>query len=66
MAVFDQIVRAVYSIVMNGYWHRNVRAEHFVKCGKAWKLESLVLNDDYSKAEGVANEYLWSSKHEAP
>lgn len=44
MNIFDQIVRAVYSLIMNGYWHRNIRAEHFVKCGKLWKLESLVVS----------------------
>lgn len=25
-----------------------------------------MLNEDYSKANGVNSEYLWSSKHEAP
>jgi serine/threonine protein kinase len=60
------LVKAVYSLIMNGYWHRNIRAEHFVRCGKVWKLESLVLNDDYSKADGFSSEYLWSSKHQPP
>jgi serine/threonine protein kinase len=37
-----------------------------VRCGKVWKLESLVLSEDYSRANGLNCEYLWSSKHEAP
>ncbi len=55
MKIFDQIVRAVYSLIMSGYWHRNIRAEHFVKSGETWKMESLVLNEDYSKANGLIN-----------
>ncbi len=26
MDIFDQILKAAYSLVMNGYWHRNLRA----------------------------------------
>lgn len=26
MEIFDQVLRAAYSLVMNGYWHRNLRA----------------------------------------
>lgn len=38
LIIFQDILKAVYSLVMNGYWHRNLRAEHFVKIGDHWKL----------------------------
>ena len=39
------ILKAVYSLFLAGYWTRNLRAEHFVKVGNHWKLESLVYNE---------------------
>lgn len=52
LAIFTQVARAAYSIAAAGYWHRNVRPLHFVKCGEVWKLESLVYSEEYQQAEG--------------
>lgn len=66
MNVFDQVLRAIYALYTNGYWHRNPRPEHFVRCGTIWRLESLVLNHDYSSAAGINSAYLWSPRHQPP
>jgi hypothetical protein len=52
LAIFTQVARAAYSISIAGYWHRNIRPLHFVKCGDVWKLESLVYSEEYLQAEG--------------
>ena len=44
LEIFSQIIKAIYSIMAKGYWHRSIRAEHFVKVGYKWKLESLVFS----------------------
>jgi hypothetical protein len=36
--IFYQVLKAIYSITMMGYLHKNIRPAHFVKCGKLWKL----------------------------
>jgi hypothetical protein len=48
MRIFDNILKAVYSIYSNGYWHKNIRPEHFVKIDNIWKLNSLVYCEQIS------------------
>jgi hypothetical protein len=38
LEIFNQTLKAVYSLTMMGYLHKNIRPAHFVKCGKYWKL----------------------------
>lgn len=44
LQIFDQILKAVYSLFQEGYATRNLRTQHFVLSEKLWKLESLVYN----------------------
>ncbi len=44
LQIFDQILKAVYSLFQEGYATRNLRTQHFVLSDKLWKLESLVYN----------------------
>ena len=60
-----QLLKAVYSLTMGGYWTRNLRAEHIVKVGKEWKLESLVFREDLFD-EGEKSEYYFSKYHQVP
>ena len=53
LAIFKQITKAIYSLYMAGFWHRNIRPEHFVKVGEMWKMESLVFNENYSDSDGL-------------
>ena len=38
LTVFSQLIKAVYSLWVGGYVHRNLRAEHFVLGKDVWKL----------------------------
>lgn len=51
---------------MSGFWHRNIRPEHFIKIKKQWKLESLVFSETYQDAQGVQSEYLWNPQYQPP
>jgi hypothetical protein len=42
LQIFDNVLKAVYSVYVSGYWHKCIRPEHFVKVGNTWKLESIV------------------------
>lgn len=64
--IFSQVVKAIYSLVMNGYWHRNIRPDHFVRVDKVWKLESAILSEDFNRANGNSNEYIWNPKYQPP
>lgn len=43
--IFQDILKAAYSFIMEGFWHRNLRADHFVKVGNKWKLENIVYEE---------------------
>ena len=43
--------------------HRNIRPEHFVLVGGQWKLRAAVFT---SENYGVDNEFMISSKYQAP
>ena len=66
MLIFEQIVKAIYSLYMAGFWHRNIRPEHFVKSEGVWKLESMVYNEKYKEANGTDSEYLWNPAYQPP
>lgn len=51
---------------MAGFWHRNIRPEHFVKVGDTWKLESMVFNENYKEGNGIESEYLWNPTYQPP
>ena len=38
LVIFDQIVKAVYSLYVSGFQTKNLRAQHFVLSKKVWKL----------------------------
>jgi len=66
LEIIDHIVKAVYSVMKAGFQPRNVRPDQFVCVGKTWKLESLVLSEDYSNSQGVHSEYIWDPRYQAP
>ena len=65
LLILEQIVKIVYSLYETGYWHRNLRADHLVKVGNIWKLESLVFNLE-TNSEGLHSEYSHSVSHQPP
>ena len=66
LRIFDHVLKAVYSVYANGYWHRNVRPEHFVKVGDTWRLDSLVYSEDVTGTRGLDSEYTWNSAYQPP
>ena len=61
------MIKAIYSLYQEGFATRNLRSQHFVLCNnKTWKLATMVLDERYEHANGVAIEYLWSPIHQAP
>ena len=61
----DQIIKAVYSLISAGYWTRNLRAEHFVRVGKVWKLESIVYSETITE-EGFNSQYMFNAMYQPP
>ncbi len=53
LRIFDNVLKAIYSIYANGYWHKSIRPEHFVKIDNAWKLDSLVYTEHLTKYKKV-------------
>ena len=47
--IAGDILKAIYGLLVAGYFHRNLRFEHFVRHKGVWKLESLVLRLDCPK-----------------
>ena len=66
LSIFREIIKSVFSTYTAGFWHRNVRPEHFVKVKNTWKMESLVYNESNEDAEGYDSEYLWNSAYQPP
>lgn len=46
-AIAQDILKAIYGLLIPGYFHKNLRLEHFVKHKGVWKLESLVFHEEY-------------------
>lgn len=59
-------MKAIYSMLKVGFQPKNVRPDHFVCVDNIWKLESLVLSENYSNAQGVHSEYIWDPRYQAP
>jgi len=59
LRIFDHILKAVYSLYTDGYWHKNIRLEHFVKVGKLWKLKSAVYSENTENLQDFNSEYVW-------
>ena len=66
LEIFEQCMKAIYSLYMAGFWHRNIRPEHFVKVKKTWKLESIVFSESYEGTQGIKSEYLWDPQYQPP
>ena len=64
--IFDQIIKSIYSLYLEGYTTRNIRSEHFVIQHKVCKLQTLIYNDEYAQANGVKSDYLWDCLYQAP
>lgn len=64
MLLIQQILKAVYSLMMAGYWSRNFRAEHFVSVSGVWKIESLVFSEQKDPED--SSEYSFSHLHQVP
>ena len=45
MKIAEDMIKAIYGIINLGFFHRNLRIEHFVLHQNKWKLESLILNE---------------------
>lgn len=66
LKIFDDVLKAIYSIYSNGYWHKSIRPENFVKIGNVWKLDSLVYSEDISKSKKLRSEYVWNPEYQPP
>lgn len=38
LLIFSDIIKASFSLIMAGFYHRNLRPEHFVLVDNKWKL----------------------------
>lgn len=66
MRIFDNVLKAIYAVYAQGYWHKCIRPEHFVKIGDMWKLDSLVYSEDISKCKNLKSEYAWNPLYQPP
>lgn len=66
MKIFDNILKSIYSLYSNGYWHKNIRAEHFVKVGNLWKLDSLVYHEDFIISSKLNSPYTFNTSYQPP
>ena len=64
--IFDNVLKAVYSVFGNGYWHKCIRPEHFVRIGNVWKLDSLVYSEEISKLGNLQTQYAWNPAYQPP